>query len=271
VPGAIGVRWTIGDVSAQGFAALRLSIWGAARLFGPRARYLVGVNTVEPAEAARRCGAVPAAVEWRRCDGDVPAFLLRRLDEGFAEGVAWKLAPVRLFPDAHELALDNDCILWSMPPAVAAWLGSGERRGCLLAADVQACFGQFADLCGAEPRNSGLRGLPPGLDFEAELAALVGQRAGILRSELDEQGLQVAAVRASASRVDVVAVDDVSICSPFPPHVPSLGRCGAHFVGLNVKSIAWQVGGRPADQLVRELWSSLYADICARVGCPPAR
>ena len=31
----LGVRWTTGDASARGFEALRLSLWGAFRLFGP--------------------------------------------------------------------------------------------------------------------------------------------------------------------------------------------------------------------------------------------
>lgn len=37
----VGVRWTIGDVSDEGFEALRLSVWGAFRLFGEDAVYAV--------------------------------------------------------------------------------------------------------------------------------------------------------------------------------------------------------------------------------------
>jgi hypothetical protein len=34
-PGStLGIRWTLGDVSAEGFDALRLSILGAHRIFG---------------------------------------------------------------------------------------------------------------------------------------------------------------------------------------------------------------------------------------------
>ena len=32
-------------------------------------------------------------------------------------------------------------------------------------------------------------------------------------------------------------VADVTICSPFPPHHLALGRCGAHFVGINAKQL----------------------------------
>ena len=61
-----------------------------------------------------------------------------------AEGVAWKLAPPRLFPEACELSLDNDCMLWQMPEAIHAWLGDGDPARCLLAEDVRPAFGRFA-------------------------------------------------------------------------------------------------------------------------------
>ncbi len=38
--------------------------------------------------------------------------------------MGWKLVPLRLFPDAYELALDNDCILWEMPEGLRRWLES---------------------------------------------------------------------------------------------------------------------------------------------------
>lgn len=134
-----------------------------------------------------------------------------------AEGVGWKLAPMRVFEEGCELALDNDCILWDRPAALAAWL-EGEPDTCLIAEDVRACFGQFADLCGPEPRNSGLRGLPPRFDLGTEIERVLIARDAILRSELDEQGLQVAALL-GARPTHTVALDDVTICSPFPTRI----------------------------------------------------
>jgi hypothetical protein len=74
-----------------------------------------------------------------------------------------------------------------------------------------------------------------------------------LVSELDEQGLQVAAASVFSSP-EVVAIDDVSICSPFPPHSSELGRCGAHFCGLNVRHFPWTREGRYAEDWIRENW-----------------
>ncbi len=230
---AVALRWTIGDVSARGFAALRLSILGARLAFGADARLAVCVNTVDVATARARTGPVPEGVLWHRSDGQIPDFLRDHLDPGLAEGVAWKFAPMRLFPDDWEIALDNDCVVWTMPDAVHAWLTGGTQT-CLLAEDVAPAFGQFASLCGPAPRNSGIRGLPPGFDLEAALAEMLRAHPIRLVSELDEQGLQVAALSRCRPPV-VVPVSDVAICSPFPPHAPDVGRCGAHFVGLNVE------------------------------------
>jgi hypothetical protein len=57
----------------------------------------------------------------------------------------------------------------------------------------------------------------------------------------------------------------VSICSPFPPHLPDLGHCGAHFCGLNAKRLGWELDGRPAEHHVRDHWAALRDAVTARV------
>jgi hypothetical protein len=269
----IGVRWTIGDVSDRGFEALRLSMWGAWRLFGPRAAYAVCVNTISVEQAKGRTGDVPEGIVWHDVTGDVPAFLKGRLDEQMAEGVGWKLAPVRMFPDRYEVSLDNDCILWDVPGAMRQWLCDAEPKRCLIAEDVRACFGQFSELCGSGARNSGIRGLPPGFDLEAALCDVLEevegtrQRAIRLTSELDEQGLQTAALsRWVMPRV--VGLEDVTVCSPFHPHLPNLGRCGAHFVGLNARHINWDYYDHPADWWMTQHWQRHRQTLYERTGSP---
>jgi hypothetical protein len=227
----IGVRWTFGDVSRRGGETLRRSVWGARRMFGAAAEYAICVNSLSLDEARARVGPLPDGVAWVQSDGHLPDFLRGHLHAGLAEGVAWKFAPLRLFRDRHELALDNDCILWAMPDGLRAWLD--DPRGCLLAEDVVPALGQFGSLLGNLPRNTGIRGLPPGFDLEAALASVLRDHPVQLVSELDEQGLQVAALSAHGGHM--VPLRDVAICSPFAPHHSELGRCGAHFVGLNVK------------------------------------
>lgn len=261
----LGVRWTIGDVNLNGFESLRLSLWGAYHVFGPEATFLVCVNTIPVETAQERAGDVPPGVVWRANNAELPAFMRPHLNEEMSEGTAWKFSPLRAFPDRYELALDNDCILWQMPQGIRRWLEAEHPEQCLIAADVWRCLGQFEDLCGPEPRNSGIRGLPPGFDYGAALQDVLRERPVTMVSELDEQGLQVAALYRRGNPY-VVTADEVTICSPFPPHLPHLGTCGAHFVGLNAKQLPWDLEGRPATDYLDEHWRRQREEIKTRVG-----
>lgn len=254
-----GIRWTIGDVSSPGFEALELSIRSARKLFGPRTKYVVCVNSI-PLELAReRTGAVGREVEWIHSGNHVPGWLQNQLDAGMAEGVAWKLAPVRLFPDRYEISFDNDVILWRIPDAMKQWLESSNRESCLMAEDAQRSFGQFSSCCNGHAINSGIRGIPPGFDLEERLQKRLRESQVVLRSELDEQGLQAAVL--SQAALTLVSKRDVSICSPFPMHQQSLGRCGAHFVGLNQRNLPWQLEGRGAHEVIHERWRGFKAKL----------
>jgi hypothetical protein len=264
----LGVRWTIGDVSPRGFEALRLSLHGAVRSFGGEAAFVVYVNSLPVEEARARTGPAPGPVAWRAAPTDVPAVLRGRLGPAMAEGVAWKFAPLRAFEDRYEIALDNDVILWDVPPAMRRWLDEGGQAP-LIAEDVAPAHGAFARLCGPAPRNTGIRGLPPGFDLAAALARVLQAHPAGLESELDEQGLQVAALSLDAAPM-VVRTDEVTICSPFHPHQPHLGRCGAHFVGLNAREIPWRYYDRPATEVRIEHWERHRPELYARVGLPLA-
>ncbi|HEU4649159.1 MAG TPA: hypothetical protein VFS33_08880 [Gemmatimonadales bacterium] len=263
------VRWTIGDVSGYGFEALHLSTWGARRVFGPHARYVVCVNSVPLARARAQVGPVPAEVEWLDVSQDLCPVIARAIDTGMAEGVGWKFAPIRVDPDRYELHLDNDCVLWALPNAIAHWLADTEPT-CLLAEDVITLLGQFQARCGPAPRNSGIRGVPPGFDLAGAFAAALELTGVTLRSELDEQGLVTFAC--SRDRAPhVVREDDVAICGPFPPHHQHLGRCGAHFVGLNAHRLPWSYAGLSGEAHVRQHWMQLRPQLYRAVGLGPRR
>ena len=261
----LGIRWTIGNVNRRGFDALRLSITGAWQIWGDLARYAVCVNGLPLDQAREWTGEVPCNVEWQAASRDqIPSFIRSRLHPNMAEGVAWKFAPVRLFPEMYELMLDNDCILWKEPPAVHRWLADSSPSSVLIAEDVRVCLGCFENLCSGHPRNSGIRGLPPALDYAAVLEDIIACHPHSLASELDEQGLQVLALE-TLGEPKVVQLDNVSICSPFWPHRPNLGTCGAHFVGLNSHHLPWNYYDRPADEWLAEHWECKRAEVAERI------
>jgi hypothetical protein len=261
---ALGIRWTIGDVSPPGFEALRLSIHGAVRIFGNGTAYVVYVNSIPLEQAQLRTGPVPDFVEWREPPSEPAPVLRAYLDHGMAEGVAWKLLPLSAFSDRYELALDNDVVLWSEPNEIQRWRNDSTGT-CLIAEDVVPAHGAFASLCGTEPRNTGIRGTPPGFDLESALAEVLRHWPAHLSSELDEQGVQIAALSLQGS-MRVVTKHDVTICSPFYPHQPYLGRCGAHFVGLNARTLPWRYYNRPATEVRIKHWQQHTLELYRRVG-----
>ncbi|MBA2962223.1 MULTISPECIES: hypothetical protein [Ramlibacter] len=270
----VGIRWTVGDVSDRGFDALRLSIWGAWHIFGLQASYVVCVHAISVDVARTRTGPVPPELSWHDATRDVPPFLRMVLGNGMAEGAGWKLAPLRYFPFRHELSLDNDCILWSLPPSLQDWLARPVRHaGCVLAEDVQPCFGEFAPECPRRALHAGLRALPPRFDPGPLLREALARRQRDVSTPLaftcerDEEGLQAAAL-SLAGPLRVVPLEEVTVCSPFPPHLPHLGSCGAQLVGLNARSIDGESCGRPADACMAEHWERHAGDLKERTGAP---
>jgi hypothetical protein len=263
----IGIRWTVGDVGPPGFEALGLSLWGAWRLFGRDAQYVVFANSLPVEEAVTRTGHVPDVIAWRE-SGPLPQDLVPFVSRGMTGGTAWKLAPLRCFPDRYELSLDNDCILWDLPAALVAWLDD-PNYSCLIAADVTLAHGAFTHLSGPQPRNTGIRGFPPHYDLGVALRTVLARNPVPLVSELDEQGLQVVALDLGRP-AHVVSTADVSICAPFWPKSSHLGRCGAHFVGLNCRDVPWRYYGRPAIECIREHWERHRPALYERVERTPA-
>lgn len=265
----IALRWTIGDVHPRGFEMLRLSITCAHTIFGAAAEYLVCVNSLPVRSVRALTGALPVDVKWREVSrDDLPVEAGGFIGGDMVEGMGWKLAPLQTHPDCFEIALDNDCILWAMPEAMRRWLNA--EQGSLFAEDVDRCLGVFDALCIAGPLNAGIRGLRPGTDATAALAAVleeISRLAGgpIALVEIDEQGLQAALVTRLAP-VFVVKESEVAICSPFWPHSKELGTCGAHLVGLNSHHVPWKYFDRPADEMLSEHWAELRPALYALAG-----
>jgi hypothetical protein len=184
----MGLRWTIGDVSQSGFEALRLSIWSASNLFGDQAEYAACVNGITLKCAREKAGEVPDCLRWLRSEEFIPQWLDSHVDKEMAEGVAWKLCPIRLFPNLYELTIDNDVILWDIPSTLERWLSSTNSEACLMAEDVQRCLGQFDGLCDSRSINSGIRGLSPGFDLEWRLRQTLLETGCLSEPNLTSKG-----------------------------------------------------------------------------------
>lgn len=253
---SLALRWTVADGSLEEFEALRLSVWGAFRAFGPDAKYVVSVDGIPVATAKLRAGHMPRQCEFVALSSDLRPMLPS------GSGEEWRVVSDRLFPDHYEVSLETDCILWSVPEALRDWMRDAGGR-CLVAQDAGP-GGRSAD---SRPLNGHLRGLPPGFDFKRafETSLRKGQR---LTSRADEDALHVDALTSHAPPV-VVGLDDVSVCSPFPPHSQSFGRCGAHFCGLDARGLGSDLDEPRVEEAVKEHFHGVRRDLYERVGIKP--
>lgn len=84
-------------------------------------------------------------------------------------------------------------------------------------------------------------------------------------SELDEQGLQAAAI-SRTQPLFLIKTGEVSICSPFWPRAPELGTCGAHFVGINAPHFTWNYYDKPADMWLNQHWLRHRPELYRKAG-----
>ena len=236
---------------------------GRVRLFGARAEYVVCVNSVPLPLARERTGRVPGAVRWYDASSDVPSFLRAHFDAGMAEGVGWKFAPLRLFPERHEIALDNDCILWALPPSLRAWLEREPSEACLLAEDVRSCFGQFAETAGRNHATAASAACRPTSASSARYARCWKHTPCACAPSSTSKGCKPqrwhVPVRSRSSH------SPRSRSRPRFPRISPSPAAAACTSGLNAKRIRWRVGGRAAEDMLREHYARLLPFVRARI------
>ena len=235
----VGVRWSVGALGSRGMEALRLSIWGAWRIFGERALYTVFVRGRSAHDVQEAMEELPPGIAWVNSDDLVPPFILAH-GGGAAETVEERFAPLRQYPGRFELSLDPGCILWELPEPIERWLVEQHGYRCILTQDASAKYGQFHEYCGPGHLSSAIRGLPPAFKYGATIRELLRERELMVGHRLrmspdDALGLEIAAAVRLAEPL-IVTEREVTVCSPFHPY---LGTCGARFVGLHAEYAPW--------------------------------
>jgi hypothetical protein len=225
------VRWTISDVGPFGLEALRLSIWGAFRAFGPRARYVVCVQGLAATRARALLGATPDGVDFYGVDPSrLPRWLAR---EGVTARAAARFAPPSIDPDRAELALDRSCVLLQAPAAMLAWLRDPDPRACIVLEDDDGA------------PSTALRGVGVGFDLEEALREAQRETPRELRG---------------AEALERLELHALSLLGP--PHRLPRGQLGdpGGASGARLRP--------PTDAASRERWARDAAELRAQLGVP---
>lgn len=211
-------RWTIGNTTKDGYECLILSIESFLKFYDAD---VVVCHNCPAINLATISGRFPLVDQTLHLDcGPKPI------------GVAWKLYPPRLFPDRHEICIDNDIIFNARIKEIDQFF---ESSSTLLLAGDSRTYGRFEKHVPAQFMiNSGIYGMPPSFDLERFVKFYAGDRweKNALyqhdKSEtFDEQGLVALALLSHAYYI-IIPNTVVTNCEY---HLNE--GAGYHFIGLN--------------------------------------
>jgi hypothetical protein len=141
-------------------------------------------------------------------------------------GVAWKLYPPRLRPNAHEIFIDNDLIIDKLPVEIEIFLQSNNYFIYTEGLHVNT-KGRFNWPIG-KTFNSGLFGIPPNFDFKEQIENKLKDQLG-WTDYFDEQGL-VGEILLNQNNVLNIDLKTIGIFEEAPVQI---GLHGYHFVKAN--------------------------------------
>ena len=146
------------------------------------------------------------------------------------EGVAWKLYPPRLRPDAHEVFIDHDVVFVDRLSKIDRFLSRDDAFIYSQSFSESGLYGRFrSSVTHGFRLNSGFFGLPPQFLFSLDGLPAWGDRH-------DEQGF-VASMLCRQDDTIRVDLDELWICAD--DRLP-MGAKGYHFCGSN-RDRSWPV------------------------------
>jgi hypothetical protein len=207
------IRWTIGNVAKEGFETLHYSIKTIKSIYKNKFDLYLCYNNIEESkiEFVKEYG-VKIVKQDSNCLPSIP------------KGVAWKLYPPRLSLDQHEIMMDNDLIIFKPLPEIDEFL---KGNSVIYTQGLFGLYGNFKKSVKINPPlNSGLIGMPPKFNFEAEILKNIKP----WDDYFDEQGL-IAKIFSIFPNKICIKLPKIAICR-LDGILPSFSH-GCHFCGVN--------------------------------------
>lgn len=216
------VRWTVGNTNKLGMDCLGRSVRAWRRLYREQFDMAICHNNMTERQLAELLKLDVELIDQHGFTDRLTLKPPRRRNP------CWKLYPPRLRPDAHEIIIDNDVLLRRHLPAVEELL---VRNQMFVTEGIFRSYGQFEAVVPDNIKiNTGMYGLPPGYDLGGKVNGVL--KSGLIQKwegHLDEQGLLASVFAKDGAKM--ARLSDISVLDPRLPY--GMGKCGAHFVGLN--------------------------------------
>ena len=228
------VRWTIGPVSELGHKILKRSVEKFKKIY-PEFDCVVCYNNIEKKLLDE------IDVDLFEQKKEFLDIQLTNPDDNVEEasGCGWKLCPVRLRIESHELWIDNDIVIEKRIPEIDEWLnlktsgiitqGLGRKR---MYGPFDKFIRQDLHLC------AGLFGLPPNFDLLKSMYNFLYVLDGKTLGGYDEQGL-TASVVSNMKNWIMIPHEKLCIIEDHDPRFVE-NAMGYHFTAANRKN--WHRG-----------------------------
>lgn len=212
------VRWTIGNVSSEGFECLEKSVSNFIKLYGDQFDYFICYNNIKEEK-----------LKWSR---DLKINLINQHDHidsinitPVGHNPCWKLYPPRINKNAYEIFIDNDLILHkkiNLDKFI-------EKNVFFITQALKKNYGSLDEKITSDNYyNTGFFGLPKNFDFKKHINKLIKKYKIDLNSDhFEEQG--VVAHIFHKNNPEIILLGDIYVS--FEDY--QMGKYGLHFVGLN--------------------------------------
>jgi len=228
------IRWTFGEnrarpLSPQALDMLEMSIKFAKLLF-PKARFIVCYNNLKQTTLNALMKIVSeTGVEAKDVTNLLPSYLART----DVKNSWWKYAIPRLDEKAYEILMDNDVVLWRIPPTLERAIK--EQALVALTDAAGQYYGDFHDLVmNLNPKlklNAGLLGMPPSFKVDFGLIQRVKLR-DFFHSEQGFTALNFLLYNGKKYLIPLEEVVQLNIIK-VPPEELIARYCGGHFAGCS--------------------------------------
>lgn len=215
------IRWTLGNVSNEGFDVLLKSIFYWKKNYKDLFFTIVCYNEANPEHI----------IELKK--NEVNLFDQIKEYKNYSEKYlwkpalcGWKLYPARLNLNSHEIFCDNDIIITKKLHIIDEFLNSDMVFSC---SAIKRCFGNFDGLIPQGLKfNNGFFGVPPLFDLESKVKEIqIKSQMNGWYDFFDEQGL-ISSIFLKHKNFKTISMNEVYNC------FKNFKYCdGMHFCGIN--------------------------------------
>jgi hypothetical protein len=217
------IRWTIGDVSKNGFICLESSIKNFIKNYKNKFDYYVCYNTINEKK-----------LNYIR---KYPVKLLNQHDYVDELKIkpknhpCWKLFPPRININTHEIFIDNDLVLYEKLPLINRFLKNNDML--IITQARSRAYGNFSKLIKTKDNiNTGFFGLYPNFDFKKEINNILNKKIiENWNAHWDEQGLVTYIFE--NYKYNLIPTTKIYAGTKMLPFTD--GTKGIHYIGLNRK------------------------------------